>query len=271
MAFTNHNCFYVDKDITPYYEDGSLWDRIAGTNGYDAFEGIFPGCYFDMSRTVTAPSIGGGTQSGGKTLLVLGCNTDMNDHNVGKTMFNHISVCAWSQFGSSMMNTTADASTGYWNSLLNQQIIGLPTTTGDIAGTINQQLYAEFGNHLKTVSNFFSENFNNSVNNRKNVNSGNAEMGAMTGWTQRECQAILMNEIEVVGSIVWNSSGYDIGNPAMQYPALMYNREEFRRLHFTYWLRDNVGKKRFSNIGLAEVAHSDANTILSVRPRFILA
>ena len=44
-----HNSIVRGKDITSYYEDGTLWDRIAGTNGFRPYEELYLGDYFIMS------------------------------------------------------------------------------------------------------------------------------------------------------------------------------------------------------------------------------
>ena len=40
----------VPKDITPYWADGTLWNRIAGTGGYKFYDDIHVGDYIDMGR-----------------------------------------------------------------------------------------------------------------------------------------------------------------------------------------------------------------------------
>ena len=52
-AFTHNIPRLVPKDITAYVTDGSLWDRIAGTNGYTLHEDIFVGDYIKMSRAIS--------------------------------------------------------------------------------------------------------------------------------------------------------------------------------------------------------------------------
>ena len=44
----------VPKDITSYYTDGTLWNRIAGTGGYSLYEDLYVGDYFKMSRAISA-------------------------------------------------------------------------------------------------------------------------------------------------------------------------------------------------------------------------
>lgn len=43
-----HNAIYRGKNITSYLTDGSLWDRIKGTNGYALFDDLFLGDYITV-------------------------------------------------------------------------------------------------------------------------------------------------------------------------------------------------------------------------------
>lgn len=43
-----HNSIYREKNITGYLNDGSLWSRINGTNGYSLFEDLFLGDYITV-------------------------------------------------------------------------------------------------------------------------------------------------------------------------------------------------------------------------------
>ena len=49
-----HNSIVRGKDITSYYEDSTLWDRIAGTNWFRPYEDLYLGDYFKMSRAISA-------------------------------------------------------------------------------------------------------------------------------------------------------------------------------------------------------------------------
>ena len=52
---TSHNIpRLIPKDITSYVTDGTLWKRLAGTDGYALFEDIYVGDYFKMSRPISA-------------------------------------------------------------------------------------------------------------------------------------------------------------------------------------------------------------------------
>lgn len=45
-----HNGIYRGKNITSYFTDGSLWNRINGTGGYTLFEDLFLGDYITIGN-----------------------------------------------------------------------------------------------------------------------------------------------------------------------------------------------------------------------------
>jgi len=235
-----------------------------------------------MSRNIKAPAIGGGTENGSKKLLVLGCNTLYNNGFLGngetldiehgityQVDYNHIVVCPLTHFGASKMNDAKSTEGGYYNSLMNQQILGLPTTTGNTAGTINEQLYYEFGNHLKTFKETQSSQTISSLPNKE----GDAnDLGAASNYAWHLIQSTLMSEVEVYGSVVWSSSGYDTGSAKTQFPAFRYNVEDLTARRNSYWLKDVVSGTRFSfSFGYGPAGIDHANNIRFIRPRFVLA
>ena len=271
----SHNSFFVENDITSYYQDGSLWDRITGTNGYLPMEGIYPGCYFDISRNIVAPRIENYTTGiGSKRILVLGCNFKMRtgiSSEENYINYKHIVCCPYSAFGSSVMNKTDTSAGGYWNTFINQEVIGPVTSVGDIGGTINQQLYAEFGDHLKTIPEFVSTVINENV---FNYRSPASNIGVSSGGAWKPVQACLMTEIEVLGSVVFGSSGYDIGNGNKQYPAFNLSGNIVNDNN-NFWLRDVVSKERFAFLGMrsqsaAANAYANGQARYFVRPKFVL-
>jgi len=275
----SHNSHYVSINITPYYQDGSLWDRIAGTNGYDAFEGIYPGCILDMSRPITAPATGGGTVEGTKRLMVLECN---GKYNVGQPAtgesspnfpirYNHIVLAPVGDFGKSCWNSTDTTEGGYYNSFINQQILGTPTTVGNIAGTINEQLYYEFGNHLKTYKERISTLIDTNIKNYR-IPDKNIENGVSNSSKYHYVQSILLSEIELYGSIIFGSSAFDIGTSKKQFSAFQYNVHDMTTNYSWFWLRDIVTSKRAaSHIIYGSADYSLTTAKLGVRPSFILA
>lgn len=268
----------VPKDITAYITDGTFWKRLAGTNGYALFEDIYVGDYFRMSRAISAyPHSGGSITTGSQYVTIAGLDTMMNNGGQGFQVTYHHAVMVAGQgfggtqhFGRSRMNATKTTEGGYKASEMNTLVLGEVTSTGSTAAdaTINQQLYAEFGSHLKTTFELVSNAINATGYNR---------FGSATGCASSQewisAQAILMSEVEAYGSIIWSSSGYDTGNANIQLPLFAFSKQAQNSRNGACWLKDVASADCFCVNGssgiygfrTADFAYYD------VRPRFIIA
>lgn len=267
----------VPKDITSYITDGTFWKRLAGTNGYALFEDIYVGDYFKMSRAISAYERTGQYQAtGSQYVTIAGLDTMMNNGDQGSGITYHHAVMVAGQgfggtqhFGRSRMNATNDTTGGYKASEMNTLVLGDVVSAGSTAAdaTINQQLYAEFGAHLKTTRELVSNAINATGYNR----FGSAT-GCASNWEWISAQAILMSETECYGSIAWSSSGYDTGNANRQLPLFAFSKQAQNNRTAWYWLKDIASAADFcrayhnglSYYNYASVAYS------YVRPRFIL-
>lgn len=266
------------KDITAYISDGTFWNRLAGTNGFALFEDIYVGDYFKMSRAISAYERTGQYQTtGSQYVTIAGLDTMMNNGDQGSGVNYHHAVMVAGQgfggtqhFGRSRMNATNTTEGGYKASEMNTLVLGEVTSTGSTAAdaTINQQLYAEFGSHLKTTRELVSNAINATGYNR----FGSAT-GCASDWEWISAQAILMSEIEAYGSIAWSSAGYDTGNANRQLPLFAFSKQAQNNRSAYWWLKDiasAAGFCRAYNSGSASCyGASDAHS--SVRPRFIIA
>ena len=268
----------VPKDITAYITNGSFWERLAGTNGYALFEDIYVGDYFKMSRAISAYERTGQYQiTGSQYVTIAGLDTMMNNgDNVSIVNYHHAVMVpgqgfgGTQHFGRSRMNATNTTEGGYKASEMNTLVLGEVTSTGSTAAdaTINQQLYAEFGSHLKTTSELVSSELNATGYNR----FGSAT-GCASDWTWISAQSVLMSEVEVYGATVWSSSGYDTGNANVQLPLFAFSKQA-QNNHSAYWWLKNIASAAYfcyaSYIGYADSSGaSDARCC--VRPRFIIA
>ena len=166
----------VPKDITAYITDGTFWKRLAGTDGYALFEDIYVGDYFKMSRAISAYERTGQYQlTGSQYVTIAGLDMMMNNGGQVNGVNYHHAVMVAGQgfggtqhFGKSRMNATNTTEGGYKASEMNTLVLGEVTSTGSTAAdaTINQQLYAEFGSHLKTTRELVSESINATGYNR---------------------------------------------------------------------------------------------------------
>lgn len=262
------------KNITAYFTDGTFYQRLAGTNGFAVSEDIHAGDYFEMSRAITCPNSYNG-ETGTKWCTIADIDAFMNRGNPAISYHHAIIVpgkgndaSEKQHFGCAKMNQTNDTAGAYKSSKMNTTIIGDVASTGSTAAgaTINQQLYAEFGSHLKTTRELVSNTIN-----ANGFNRFGSATGCASNWEWISVQAILMSEIEVYGSIVWSSSGYDTGSACK--PLALFQQSEVARNNCTaYWLKDVAGADRFC------ISYSDGGSGCGsssvenyVRPRFILA
>ena len=261
------------KDITPYWTDGTLWNRIAGSNGYKPYDDIHVGDYIDMGRTVTCPDSTSGTV-GSQYVTVASCGGFYGNGDSGIT-YPHIIMVPGKGFGGTQHfgRHAMHASTphpGYVSSDMNQSVLGPVVTEGSIAtgATINQQLYYIFGSHLKTIKSLLATSVSSSLYNR----FGSAG-GASSGWGWQSVQTRLMSEIEVYGSIVWSSSGYDTGDANHQFELFRFSKSAVNNRSAYYWLKDAASSSYFclcSGSGSSD-CNSATDGGIYVRPCFVLS
>lgn len=265
------------KDITAYITDGTLWKRLNGTNGYALFEDIYVGDYFEMSRAISAYEKTGTYQTtGSKFVTIAGIDTMWGNGDSVVISKHHLVMVpgqgfgGTQHFGRARMNAANDTTGGYKASEMNTLVLGEVTSTGSTAAdaTINQQLYAEFGSHLKTTRELVSNEINATGYNR----FGSAT-GCASSWEWISAQAILMSEIEVYGSIAWSSAGYDTGNANRQLPLFAFSKQAQSNRSAYWWLKDIASAAHFCYADAYGYANcngaSRAGTY--VRPRFIIA
>lgn len=265
------------KDITSYVTDGTLWQRLNGTNGFKLYEDLRVGDYFKMSRAISAYERTGQYQTtGSQYVTIAGIDTLMYKGDQGSGINYHHLVMVPGQgfggtqhFGRSRMNATNTTAGGYVDSEMNATTIGAVASSGSTAATasINQQLYAEFGTHLKTIRALLSNGINTSGVNR----FGTAD-GCANNWAWTSVQAVLLSEIECYGSIVWSSSGYDTGEANKQLPLFAYSESARNNSSAYYWLKDIASAVRFCYSGnFGHSTHNNASFAGSyVRPRFVI-
>ena len=268
----------VPKDITAYITDGTFWKRLAGTDGHALFEDIYVGDYFKMSRPISAYERTGQYQTtGSQYVTIAGLDTMMNNGAQGSSVNYHHAVMVAGQgfggaqhFGRSRMNATNTTKGGYKASEMNMLVLGEVTSTGSTAAdaTINQQLYAEFGAHLKTTRELVSN-----VINATGYNRTGSATGCASGWEWISAQAILMSEIEVYGSIAWSSAGYDTGNANRQLPLFAFSKQAQNNRTAFYCLKDIVNASYFSMADDNGISgfYAASSADFHVRPRFIIA
>lgn len=274
----NHNIpRTTPKDITTYYNDGSLWKRLNGTDGYSLFEDIFVGDYIKMSRPISAKNPDSSLQiTGSQYVTIIGIDSLSGNGDNISMQYHHLVMApgkgfgGTQHFGRSRMNPTNTTEGGYVGSEMNKKVIGDVATAGSTedGATINQQLYAEFGSHLKTTRELLS----NAIN-ATGINRFGTANGCSNNWAWTSVQAVLMSEIELYGSIAWSSSGYDTGNANHQFELFTNSVSAINNRTAWYWLKDVASASDFcrcySSGGAGRNGASDADSC--VRPRFVIA
>ena len=278
----------VPKDITSYITDGSIARRLtggykSGSSGdkYSLFEDIFVGDYWQMSRAITAPDQDSQyATTGTDWVTIAGIDTLFwtGDQSTGVNYHHLVMVPgkgftdAKNHFGRKRMNSTNTTVGGYVASEMHTTTIGEVVSAGSTAtgATINQQLFAEFsGSHplkLKTTRELLTNQMTATLVNRL----GSAD-GASSGWAWTSVQACLMSEVEVYGSTVFSSSGYDVGSGCLQLPLFRDKRALNNRGSY-YWLRAVASSAAFCFVSYNGGAYylGASGTDTYVRPRFVL-
>lgn len=244
----NHNIpRLVPKDITEYYTDGTLWDRIHGTNGFSLHQDIFVGDYIKMSRPIYATDEIT-PRPGSEYVVIAGITTfkasDMDIKHVSLNYEHLVMVPIVSMescgFGRGKINAIHYLESGV------HELIGEVTEVGNVNGTINQQLYAEFGEHLKTKNELILD--------------GDDLLDSFP------CQAMLMSDLEFFGYRISNIQ--DFGNANIQLPLFAFSSVA---RHFHTWLKNRYNNVSWcGSIGYGLVANS-LSYLNFIAPRFIIA
>lgn len=232
------------EDITKYWKDGSLADRIDGVNGFEPFEDLYLWDYIDLDSNITAPSSGGGSTTGTKRIHI-GEFNGLNNYQLNKrtdnvNFFNHLRMVTGTHFGMSKMNDTNTTEGGYLGSKMHTDIIGDISTSG----TLTKQLYDQLGSLLVPTTELLTNSINASGYNRFGANSG-----CSNNWTFADVYARLLSELESNGSIAWSSSGYDTGNAQHQLPAFKNDKAAAYPQGIYYWNKDIATSTDFCNSG----------------------
>ncbi len=127
-----------------------------------------------------------------------------------------------------------------------------------------------FGNNVITYTNLLADQYDEKRSNQEGTING----GASSGWAWYESKLDLMSEVNVYGSTVWSSSGYDIGIDNRQY-AIFELKPEFINSYgtsrFSYWLKAVAFSKDFVFVGsLGNATTTGSSNSFGVRPRFLI-
>ncbi len=234
---------YRGKDITEYYNDGSLYEMISkGT-----FDDIYVGDYINAN---------------GVTWLIADIDNYLYSGDVPVTN-HHITVIPEKPLMNLGMNETDTTEGGYFNSKMAQETLPNLVSSEGVIGK-------SFGSHIIEYRNLLSDGISEEAINR----SGGRTIGASNEWGWYSRKIDLMSEVNVYGTTVWSSSGYDTGIDNRQYAIFQLKPELINNKgYINYWLKDVFDKERFSLMGSygdSLNGWSGAHYPYGVRPRFLI-
>ena len=231
-----HNSIFRGKDITSYFTDGSLYNRIA--NG--TFEDLFVGDYIIQNNI---------------TWRIAGFDIHLNKGDQ-PLITHHAVIVPDSNLTTEVMNWEGSTEGGYVGSLVYGTT--LPSVLTDYITPV-------FGNHIIEYRAFLTNGINPTGYNSSGTNDGCSNSCA---WFSRKLD--LMDECEVYGSAIWSSSGFDCGSAYTQLP-LFALAPQYILSDESYWLKDISTSHSYASVtnsGIADGAWTAV--ILGVRPRFLI-
>ena len=234
---------YRGKDITEYYTDGSLYEMISSGR----FDDIYIGDY------IVANDV---------TWLIADLDNYLYTGDTPLTK-HHATIIPALPLINEKMNTTETIENGYAGSRMATET--LSSLVGE-EGIIKKV----FGSHLLEYRTILSNSIKYESTNQSGGNwNGSADE---FGWYLRKVD--LMSEINVYGTTIWSSSGYDTGIDNRQYAIFQLKPEfiySYGTSRFHYWLKDVIGKPGFALVHDHGTSVSwGASSTFGVRPRFLI-
>ncbi len=231
-----HNSIFRGEDVTKYLDDESLWTRISSGK----FTDLFIGDYF-LKNNVKY-------RIAGFDYYLYRGDSQLTKH--------HVVIVPDTSLTTAHMNSNNDTTGGYKNSDMVATI--LPKVLSTVEGVFGSTHILEYKSILtKTVD-------------KTRYNRYGQNTGASSSWEWTIRKLDLMSEVQLFGSTIWSSSGYDTGSMYAQLPLFnlapefIYNKNNF-------WLKDVVSDSRFAYIVLGGISDSlPASNSVGVRPFFFI-
>ena len=239
-----HNSIFRGKDVTEYMtSEYSLYDRIAdGT-----FTDLYVGDYVVANEIIWR--IAGFD-------IYYGKGEVSNDTN--QAGYNHHAVIVPdTNLIFDKMNTSNITSGGYVGSYMYNTVLPLVLST---------YITPVFGNHVLTYYTRLTQSVNTSPYNRYGTNTG----ATNNRWALVSRKIDLMNENQVFGSVIWSSSGYEVGTDNVQFPLFRLKSEFIDNQQSSYWLRTIVKSTQFASVEHSYSNSKDASNLAGVRPYFYI-
>ncbi len=241
---------YRGKDITSYYNGTKVNGRdLYGQISNGTFDDIYVGDYF--------------TGTTGIIWLIADIDNYLNQGDTSLTK-HHATIIPAGYLEKASMNKTDTSEGGYAGSTM------VKTTLNTI---LTNKITPDFKNHILSYSNYLTNEIDKDSSNMY----GSTHLGASSNWSWINRQVDLMSEVNVFGTTIWSSSGYDIGLDNRQY-AIFQLKPEFISQdlfgnRYWYWLKAVTSASGFAYVGSNGDAGSElsaSNTDGGIRPRFLI-
>lgn len=258
----NHSSIFRGNYIGEYVTDGSLYKRINGTDGYELFEDLYVGDYFDIELPVLSLS------TAKQTVRCMIADFDYyRRKGDSETTLHHVVILPKNSFANTaQMEESNITSNGYYGSKM-------ATVTLPVYQTALENI---FGDHMKTFKDILTTS---------GATSGVSMAGAgFTGyannWAWQSIKMRLMNEVQVYGCTVLSSSFYDVGTANTQL-ALFRMKPDYivamnggvgETSRYDWWLSAVASSTHFANVNYGGNANSaNASSAFGVRPLWLLS
>ena len=253
-----HNGYWGGRNLTNIYTVDEICRRIA--NG--TFEDLYIGDYFDITISTEYT-----------TSEVVRCILAHFDYYwmTGDTAFtkHHAVIVPKNCFtATAKMNETNTTEGGYQYSNMRQVIIPVYFTA----------IMKVLGNHLILYRDLITKDINATTPSM----AGAGLTGASSDWMWSDVYSELMSEIQVYGSKVWSSSGYDTGiangqlalfqhNPTALVCKLGGTDDVTASNRMWWWLKDVACSAYFADVsGHGHANYTSASGAGGVRPLFCI-
>ena len=265
------NSRFEYKDITAMFDAGTVSQDIANND----FSKYSLGNY--IKKTITIPAYKNGTTDVPDTTVTvrivfahfnLFCTdilpdvgTPYTENTYANVMTPHV-ACIICDLPNCAMNSSNTTSGGYFGSYMHGTFLTgkILTALAGVGITITDHLVK----HSKLLTTDVDEN---------KINRFGSSSGCSSGWDWKVEQYIsLMSEVQLYGSTVWSSSGYDTGeaNEKLAIFNLIKHNKLFGKRNI--WLRDVASAAVFASLSSYGYAHSDgaSSTYIAPAPLILL-
>ena len=263
-AIIDANSRFEYKDITAEFEAGTVSQDISNND----FSKYSLGNY--IKKTITIPAYKNGTNDIPDTTVTVrivfahfnlfysGELPDVGnpfiEDNYSNTITPHI-ACIICDLPNCAMNPSNTTEGGYLNSYMQSTFLSGRVTTAlsGVGITISDHLV----NHKKLLSNSIK---NNGINRYGDPN------GCSNNWEWKDEYISLMSEIQLFGSIVWSSSGFDTGEANEKLAIFNFIRPNKLFGNKNIWLRDIASAVSFASLDYSGDADANYGGTTSVAP-----